>query len=114
MAAMRQQDTFPEPLDRITESVQMIPCDNAFEELAVVLAHGETALPLLREEYARASGDAKRVYAKVMAILGDSTGSARPSGPPRARDSGNRITGKQVMDFRLLYLTRLTRKDHHE
>jgi len=39
-----------------------------------VLSHREQALPLVREAFAKAAGDARVTYAKLLAVLGDASG----------------------------------------
>ena len=47
----------------------------SLEDLAVVVAHRDAALPLLRQALARASSDDDRLgYARVLAVLGDGAG----------------------------------------
>ncbi len=69
---LAQQDSFPASADKIREAVQG-PLDN-YGDLALILAHPEQSLAALREAYARAQTDAKLEYARILAVMGDSTG----------------------------------------
>ena len=65
-------DSYPLPAEKIAEAVASLP--DEFKGAAVVMAHPEAALPLLRKAYASAEGDARLAYAKALAVLGDATG----------------------------------------
>jgi hypothetical protein len=70
---LSHEDSFPLPRERIVEAVGTVV--DGYEGAAVLLAHREQALPLLRDAYGRARKDAERVaYAHVLAVLGDATG----------------------------------------
>ncbi len=66
-------DSFPVARDRLELAVQRQA--TSLEDLAVVVAHRDAALPLLRQALARASSDDDRLgYARVLAVLGDGAG----------------------------------------
>jgi len=68
-------DSYPLPPERIAQAVRSIP--NGYEGAAVLLAHREQALPLLRKAYQGApNAKATLAYAHVLAVLGDATGIA--------------------------------------
>jgi len=66
-------DSFPVARDRLELAVQRQA--GSLEDLAVVLAHRDAALPLLRQAFAGAQSDDDRLgYARVLAVLGDGAG----------------------------------------
>jgi len=70
---LTDKDSFPLPKDKITESVGRVV--NNFEELEVVLAHLEDAMPLLREAYKTATDEKQKLaYAHILGMFGDATG----------------------------------------
>ncbi|MBK9170615.1 MAG: FAD-dependent oxidoreductase [Bryobacterales bacterium] len=69
---LEEGDSHPLPPERIAEAVETVK--DEFEGAAVLLAHPEQALPLLRSAYANASGDDKMTYALVLGVMGDRTG----------------------------------------
>ncbi len=71
---LTHQDSFPSPADKVREAVHG-PLDD-YGALAIVLAHPEQSLPGLREAYAHADDAAKLQYARILAVMGDSTGIA--------------------------------------
>jgi len=72
-SVLTDKDSFPLPKREIEQAVKTIVKN--FEGLESILTQPETALPLLRSAYARASDDeAKLVYAQVLGMLGDATG----------------------------------------
>ncbi len=68
---LAHRDSYPMPSAAIAEAVRSIPQGRG---AAVVLAHPAQALPLVQDAFAGAEGDAKLVYARLLAVLGDSTG----------------------------------------
>lgn len=48
--------------------------DPAIFSLAAVMANADAALPLLRQAHAEAGGDRKKVYARILGVLGDPAG----------------------------------------
>ncbi|MDZ7617873.1 MAG: FAD-dependent oxidoreductase, partial [Patescibacteria group bacterium] len=64
-------DSYPMSAEAIAEAVRSVPEGTG---TAVVLAHPEQSLPRVREAFAKAEGDAKVVYAKLLAVLGDPAG----------------------------------------
>ncbi len=66
-----QEDSLPLPKEKIAEAVRSIPEGSG---APVVMAHPQEALPMVREAYDEADGEAKLVYAKLLALLGDNTG----------------------------------------
>ncbi len=71
---LTHKDSFPAPADEVREAVHGPLDDHA--ALAVILAHPEQSLPALRAAYARADDPAKLQYARILAVMGDSTGIA--------------------------------------
>ncbi len=47
---------------------------SAGKPLAVILTHGDAALPLVRQAYGKAKGSPRVLYAQLLAVLGDKTG----------------------------------------
>ncbi|MDY0166586.1 MAG: FAD-dependent oxidoreductase [Thermoguttaceae bacterium] len=68
---LEHNDSYPMPPEAIAEAVRSIPEGTG---AAVVITHREQSLPLVREAYAAAEGDAKVAYGKLLAVLGDATG----------------------------------------
>ena len=74
-SVLTDKDSFPLPRREIEQAVKTIV--NNFEGLESILTQPETALPLLRSAYTRATDDeAKLVYAQVLGTLGDAAGAA--------------------------------------
>ena len=66
------KDSFPLPKERVAEAVRNV--EKGHQELAVILSQPETALPLLRQAYAKADGDARLAYAHILGMMRDPTG----------------------------------------
>jgi hypothetical protein len=71
-AVLTAEDNYPLPLDRVKGAVASVT--DQYKGVAVLLAQPDQALPLLREAYASAQGDARVVYAHILAVSGDATG----------------------------------------
>lgn len=71
-AVLQQEDSYPLSSEAVVAAVESLKKD--YRGAAVILAQPQEALPLLRRAYASAEGDAKRIYAHVLAVLGDRTG----------------------------------------
>jgi len=72
-SVLTDKDSFPLPKEKIAEAVGRVV--NNFEELEVVLAGQEDAMPLLRSSCkAAADKNAKLIYAHILGMLGDETG----------------------------------------
>ncbi len=72
-SVLTDEDSHPMPREKIVEAVKNIK--DHFKGSAVVLAHPQQALPLLKEAYATADNDAdKLTYAKVLATMGEAAG----------------------------------------
>ncbi len=72
-SAFERTGRFPLPTARVAEAVRNV--SEGHEELAIILSHTETALPLLRQAYGSAqSAEEKLFYAHVCAMLRDSIG----------------------------------------
>ncbi|NLS95501.1 MAG: FAD-dependent oxidoreductase [Planctomycetaceae bacterium] len=65
-------DSYPLPTERVEAAVDTMLDD--YRSLAIILGHGDTAVPLLQQEYRNAEGEKKVAYAKVLAMMGDDTG----------------------------------------
>ena len=66
-------DSFPVARERLESALQRQPW--SLEDLALVVAHRDAALPLLRAGLAAADSDADRLgCARVLAVLGDGAG----------------------------------------
>lgn len=68
---LEQEDSLPLPQEKIAEAVSRIPEGSG---AAVVMTHPQEALPMVRKAYEQADGEAKLVYAKLLALLGDDAG----------------------------------------
>jgi hypothetical protein len=71
-SVLTDKDSYPMPRDRIAAAVAAVR--DGYRDIAVVLAHAETSLPLLRVAHADATGPDRLTYAHVLAVLGDPTG----------------------------------------
>ncbi|HPM24781.1 MAG TPA: FAD-dependent oxidoreductase, partial [Phycisphaerae bacterium] len=71
---LQHEDSFPMPQEKIREAVEALAGagdrQRACRALAVVLAHRDAALPLLHEAFARADGEQKLIYARILGFLG--------------------------------------------
>ena len=89
-SVLTETDSFPLPKEKIADAVSQLT--NDFNGIELVLAHQDTAKPLLREALANASADKpKLVYAHVLAMLGDAAGAdslARAVASATAWDEG--------------------------
>ena len=70
--ALTFQDSYPIAKEKLVSAISSAP-DN-YRGVPLLLAQPVDAIPLLKTTYASATGDAKQVYAEVLAILGDATG----------------------------------------
>lgn len=72
-AVLAHEDSYPAPRDQIAAAVRGVR--DHYQGVALLLAHREQALPLLREAYVRAEVKEDRVaYAHILAVMGDATG----------------------------------------
>lgn len=72
-SVLEEKDNFPLPPERIAQAVETVK-DN-FRGVAVLLAHPQQAMPLLRKAYQEAQKhEEKLIYARILAVLGDPTG----------------------------------------
>jgi hypothetical protein len=83
-SVLTDEDSYPLPDDAIAKAVKTIP--DGYKGVAVVLAQPERSLPLLKEAYAKASGQAKLAYAHTLAMMGDDTGAEQLVAAVNARD----------------------------
>jgi len=69
---LRHEDSFPLSQEKIREAVEAQTGERqeACRALAMVLAHRETALPLLQAAFARADEPHKLTYARILGFLG--------------------------------------------
>lgn len=91
---LTQGDSFPLPKERIEQAVRNVPRDS--NEIEVLFAQVETALPLLRETHKSAASESdKLTYAHILGILGDPTGADTLAEAVAARewDKGWKYTG---------------------
>jgi hypothetical protein len=65
-------DSFPADDDDLVAAVESVRGES--EGLALVFAHADRSLPLLREAYQESSGRDQLAYAKILGMLGDDTG----------------------------------------
>ena len=70
--ALTQEDSYPLPKDKVAEAVENLPTEHG--GASIILAAPEVALPMLQKAFAKADGDAKVMYARALAVLGDDTG----------------------------------------
>ena len=69
---LQHTDSYPLPTDRVEKAVDTLLED--YRSLAIILSHGDTAVPLLQDAYRKADGEKKIAYAKVLGMMGDATG----------------------------------------
>jgi ribulose 1,5-bisphosphate synthetase/thiazole synthase len=71
---LRHQDSFPVAPEQVREAVEAVAGagdrQRACQALAVVLAHRDAALPLLKEAFARAGDGQQLAYARILGFLG--------------------------------------------
>jgi len=67
------EDSFPLPRERVAKAVANVA--DGYKDLEVLLAQPRQALPLLRQAYEAArSEEAKRIYAHILGMMHDATG----------------------------------------
>jgi hypothetical protein len=91
---LTETDSFPLPRETVARAVEHVV--NNYDDLEIVLAHFETAQPLLREAFAAAEkDDAKLRYAHILGMMGDPTGAEVLAAAVAAApwDKGWRYTG---------------------
>lgn len=75
---LSHKDSFPLPATAIQQAVtnygKATHPGSAGKPLAVILTHGDVALPLVRQAYSKTKGQPGVLYAQVLAVLGDKTG----------------------------------------
>lgn len=72
-SVLTDEDSYPLPDDKIAEAVANLPEGRGG---AVIMAFPERSLPLLKQAFHQADGEQRYVYAKALAVLGDSEGLA--------------------------------------
>ncbi len=70
-SVLTDQDSFPLPTEKVAEAVRTLPEGVG---AAVIMAQPQDALPLLRDAYRTAKDAARLEYARILAVLGDSSG----------------------------------------
>jgi hypothetical protein len=91
---LTDNDSFPLPKDKIQNAVSTVVTN--YDGIEILLADPDTALPLLREAYRKTDiPKAKWVYAQILGMFGDATGSPTLIAEVAARpwDKGWRYTG---------------------
>jgi len=71
-SVLSDKDSYPMPDEKIAAAVEAISAGG--KGVAVIMAHPQKALPLLRKAYAAADESRKPAYARVLCTMGDSTG----------------------------------------
>jgi len=71
-SVLTDQDSYPMPDERIAAAVEGLKAGRP--GAAVILAHPQKALPLLRRAYNAAAGKDKLVYARALGVMGDAAG----------------------------------------
>jgi flavin-dependent dehydrogenase len=70
---LTDKDSFPLPKAKVVEAVAAVV--NDYDKLEVLLAQFNVAQPLLREAFAKASGEKEKlIYAHILGMMGDATG----------------------------------------
>jgi hypothetical protein len=72
-SVLSDNDSYPLPPEKIADAVKRFGAAEG-QGAAVILAHPQEALPLVKEAYRAADGKARLAYAKLLAVLGDATG----------------------------------------
>ncbi len=87
---LEHQDSFPVSPERLRAAVAAVADTSdrqrACRELAIVLAHRDTALPLLDAAFVQADGESKLTYAKILGFLG------QPAAAPVLRQALDQVT----------------------
>jgi len=82
---LKDKDSFPLPKEKIAEAVQSVV--NDFEGLEIILAQQQEAVPLLKNAYQNVQTDQdKLVYAHILGMLGDPTGTETLVEAVKSRD----------------------------
>ena len=98
---LTDRDSYPRSLADIERAVAAIGDPDqrqALAALALVMAHSEQALPLLKKAYQFAAAGQQREYATVLGVLGDPTGAATlaaASDAAQAWDQGASLTSQR-------------------
>jgi len=72
-SVLTDEDSYPMPLEEVRKAVSYVV--NDYEDVAILLANPEAALPPLREAYAGATSESERLtYAHVLGLMSDATG----------------------------------------
>ena len=71
-SVLTDKDSYPMPKEQLLAAVQAIP--DGYKGAAVLLVQPKQALPLLRQAYGKATGDARLKYAHLLGMMGDATG----------------------------------------
>ena len=93
-SVLADKDSFPLAKEKIAEAVGRVV--NDYNELEIVLAQPEDAVPLLRDSYKTAADERARLaYAHILGMLGDATGADTLLEAVRSRewDKGWNFTG---------------------
>ncbi len=120
---LTDRDSCPMPPEAVRKAVEDVGAlrgeikqsrtvaDPAIFSLAVVMAHPDQALPLLRKAHeAAADADRKRVYARILGVLGDRTGTPTLAAAVRDApgwDAGYGLTSHRESDNTFSALDRL-------
>lgn len=72
-SVLTDKDSYPMPEEKIAAAVRSVR--DKYKGIAVILAHPDQALPLLRKAYAAAASEEhKLAYAHILGIMGDASG----------------------------------------
>lgn len=90
---LSETDNFPLPKERVAEAVRRVA--NDYEDLEVILAEFGTAQPLLRHALDTAREKDRLIYAHILGMMGDASGTQTLADAVKARDwdEGWRYTG---------------------
>jgi flavin-dependent dehydrogenase len=82
---LTDEDSFPLPQEKIAGAVERVVDD--FDGLEIILTQQQVAVPLLKKAYQNAMAQkSKLVYARILGMLGDSTGAGTLAEAVRSRD----------------------------
>ncbi len=91
---LEHTDSFPATDAQLAAAVESIRGES--QGLAILLAHADRALPLLRNAHQRAQGRDKLAYAKILGMLGDDTGFETLVEAVRAADAWDAVPSWRI------------------
>ncbi len=72
-SVLADEDSYPMPAEKLAAAVKSFAAEEG-KGAAVILAHPQEALPLIKEAYQAARDEAKLAYARLLGMMGDAAG----------------------------------------